>query len=165
MLDWYFHFQGKKNASFSIIFTIFSFISHLFCFILCRSCPSSIYKDSPFLATNAKHVLLGTKKTHSKIFTCILNLNCFTKPFLFNILKKHFHMHMEILGWTLSLYLFTNFVSLILYVDPFKRGSTKHQEGSNLSRCKPFFRVEMCNLIFMVLVYVIYVILYICNSK
>ena len=42
-------------------------------------------------------------------------------------------------------------------------GSTKHGEGSNLSRCKSFFKVEMCNLIFMVLVY--HVVLYICNSK
>ena len=44
-------------------------------------------------------------------------------------------------------------------------GSTKHWEGSNLSRCKSFFKVEMCNLICMVLVYLIYAVLYICNSK
>ena len=70
----------------------------------------------------------------------------------------------------LKCYFIKNYVDfywggVTISIDPFKRGSIKHPEGSNLSRCKPFFRVEMCNLIFMVLVDLIYVILYICNSK
>ena len=53
-------------------------------------------------------------------------------------------------------------------MDLSKRRSTKYREGSKFSRCKPFFRVkcwEICNPIFMVLAYLIYVVLYICNSK
>ena len=54
-------------------------------------------------------------------------------------------------------------VLILTNIDPSKRGSTKHLEGSNRSKYKPVFKVEMCNLIFMVLVY--HVVLYICNSK